>query len=425
MSNIKETKRSKVIIGYNNQVSKWFTGPQAKERYYNEVQVLLYLEKKSCPFVPRLLKKNDSQKLIVTSNCGQKVDSISEEKVKGLFDELKKYGVLHEDQAIRNVTYNMHTGRFCLIDFEFATILEKGFKKGPIMKSYSEMEAWKDSSKILIKKIVWAGCSNIGRYRKKNEDNFIALKLNNEGVFHLGKFGRDDNSNGDFVFAISDGMGGAKAGDFASKIVVEQISLIFPKIYNELLNQEIKYLKDILERLIIKIHQEISLLGSTYKELEGMGATLSLLWIHKNKAYWVHVGDSRIYHLDHSSKFKQLTNDDTHIAHLLREGKISKYEARNHSQRNILSKVIGGKTKNIKPQIGECELRNKDEFIICSDGLTSALLDSQIKRFIEGNDYSVNDFKKNLASDLVNQAVRDDGKDNTTAISFKLSDCRN
>lgn len=142
MPNAKDTARARVYVGYDGRVKKWFLGPQADERYANEVRVLRYLEQKGCSFVPKILETKDSEKLVVTTNCGQKVDQLSEKKCQSLFEELESFGVRHRDQAIRNITYNNHLGRFCIIDFEFATILEKGFDPGPEMKAYPNRKDW-------------------------------------------------------------------------------------------------------------------------------------------------------------------------------------------------------------------------------------------------------------------------------------------
>jgi len=123
---IKDTKRAIVRIGYDGRVHKRYRGPLADERYRNEVKVLRYLEEKGCGFVPKLLEEHPEELYIITTNCGAPVQRISEEKKNSLFTELESYGVKHEDPFVRNVTYHAHSGRFCLIDFEFATILETG-----------------------------------------------------------------------------------------------------------------------------------------------------------------------------------------------------------------------------------------------------------------------------------------------------------
>ncbi len=127
----KNSAFARVHISYDGRVQKWFLGPQAKARYENEVRVLEYLASKDCNFVPRLLEKDAIEFKITTTNCGHKVEYLSNKKCNALFDELEKYGVRHKDQALRNITYSAQIGRFCLIDFEFASILEKGFDAGP------------------------------------------------------------------------------------------------------------------------------------------------------------------------------------------------------------------------------------------------------------------------------------------------------
>lgn len=124
MNQVKDTLRALVRIGYDGRVHKQFRGPKAEERFENEVRVLKYLELRECPFVPRLLDSDPSQLKIVTSSCGTRVDHLDDERLRELFQELEHYGVRHDDAEMRNVTYRQSDGRFCLIDFEFATILD-------------------------------------------------------------------------------------------------------------------------------------------------------------------------------------------------------------------------------------------------------------------------------------------------------------
>jgi tRNA A-37 threonylcarbamoyl transferase component Bud32 len=125
MQETKNTARATVRLGYDGRVHKTFRGHMAKERFEHEVRVLKYLEKAGCPFVPRVLETDPESLYMVTTNCGARVERISEDRLKELFDELEQYGVRHEDPYLRNVTYRASDGRFCLIDFEFATILEQ------------------------------------------------------------------------------------------------------------------------------------------------------------------------------------------------------------------------------------------------------------------------------------------------------------
>jgi tRNA A-37 threonylcarbamoyl transferase component Bud32 len=124
MQNVKDTLRASVRLSFDGRVHKTFRGPKAQERFENEMRVLRYLETRNCPFVPRLLEAHPDQLRIVTTNCGTRVEHLDDTRLGELFTELRSYGVRHDDAEARNVTYRQSDGRFCLIDFEFATILE-------------------------------------------------------------------------------------------------------------------------------------------------------------------------------------------------------------------------------------------------------------------------------------------------------------
>ena len=123
MHPIKDTARSTVRIGYDGRVHKTFRGPDAAVRFANEVRVLEYLEARGCGFVPRLLESHPEELKIITTSCGARVDHLPDVRLAELFAELETFGVRHDDPFLRNVTYRAQDGRFCLIDFEFATIL--------------------------------------------------------------------------------------------------------------------------------------------------------------------------------------------------------------------------------------------------------------------------------------------------------------
>ena len=127
MQKVKDTLRSTVHLTYDGRVIKVYHGPNARERFNNEVRVLRHLEARGCGFVPRLLEADEQNLRIITTNCGSRVEHLDAERTKELFAELEKFGVRHDDPDIRNVTYRQSDGqfdgRFCLIDFEFATIL--------------------------------------------------------------------------------------------------------------------------------------------------------------------------------------------------------------------------------------------------------------------------------------------------------------
>ncbi len=123
MLELKDTLRATVRMSFDGRVFKTFHGPRAEERFANEVRVLRHLEARGCGFVPRLLEADPARLQIITTSCGNRVEHLDEQRARELFAELEPYGVRHDDPDVRNVTYRMSDGRFCLVDFELAAIL--------------------------------------------------------------------------------------------------------------------------------------------------------------------------------------------------------------------------------------------------------------------------------------------------------------
>ncbi|MFM8471573.1 MAG: serine/threonine protein phosphatase [Limisphaerales bacterium] len=123
MLKVKDTLRATVNLTIDGRVIKDFHGPKAEERFANEARVLRHLEARGCPFVPRLLEVDAARLRLVTTNCGGRVEHLDEPRRAELFAELEQFGVRHDDADMRNVTYRAKDGRFCVIDFELATLL--------------------------------------------------------------------------------------------------------------------------------------------------------------------------------------------------------------------------------------------------------------------------------------------------------------
>jgi tRNA A-37 threonylcarbamoyl transferase component Bud32 len=113
-----------VRIGFDGRVHKTYRGHRARERFEHELRVLRHLEAKGCTFVPKVLEADPEGLRLVTTSCGGRVDHLNETRQKEIFAELEQYGVRHEDAALRNITYRTTDGRFCIIDFEFATLFD-------------------------------------------------------------------------------------------------------------------------------------------------------------------------------------------------------------------------------------------------------------------------------------------------------------
>jgi PPM family protein phosphatase len=264
----------------------------------------------------------------------------------------------------------------------------------------------------------WSGLTHTGRVRKNNEDTFLALAVDGREVRYLGKTGSASLGSNDFVFAVSDGMGGAKSGEFASRITVDRITRLFPNAFRFAATGMGTGFNDLLTELFSSIHNDLLKLGYSYEECAGMGATLTLAWLRPDWLYYAHLGDSRIYYLPHDGPLTQVTHDHSHVGYLRRKGQINEREARTHPRRNALQQALGAGHQFIDPHIGAIAHRPGDRFLICSDGLTDGLWDRQIEELLRGADFK--SAKPSAAQRLVDEAVQNSGRDNVTAIVFEV-----
>jgi serine/threonine protein phosphatase PrpC len=260
----------------------------------------------------------------------------------------------------------------------------------------------------------WSGMTHVGRVRKNNEDAFLALTFDMNGLRYLGKLGETVMDGADFVFAVSDGMGGANSGEFASRIAVEKITRLLPRAFRLGAEGIAAGHQDILDQLFRDIHAELLSMGRHYAECEGMGATLSLGWISPGYLHFAHVGDSRIYHLPGEGGMTQITHDHTHVGWLRREGKLNEREARMHPRRNVLSKALGAGHQFMDPQLGSVRVDPGDVFLFCTDGVTDGLWDRRLQELVR--ERAGEDGILRVAEQMVTEAVAASGKDNSTAV---------
>ena len=264
----------------------------------------------------------------------------------------------------------------------------------------------------------WSGCSDIGKVRKNNEDAFLGLRFDAHEAHLLGKTGEAATEQHDFTFAVCDGMGGALAGEYASRIAIEKITTLLPRAFQQSASGLTAGSMEVLTELFAQIHRALVYLGASYEECHGMQTTLSLCWFTPGWMYFGHVGDSRIYHLSaRKNKILQLTEDDTHVGWLLRHGQINEREARAHPRRNALQKALGGGNQFVEPQVGAVGLERGDFFLLCSDGLAEGLYGHYLVDTLRA---SARDGTINPAQRLVNESVKNDGRDNTTALVVQV-----
>jgi protein phosphatase len=265
----------------------------------------------------------------------------------------------------------------------------------------------------------WWGLSDRGRVRPHNEDAFVGLWIDARETHFLGKVGEASMEHADFVFAVSDGIGGAHAGEFASRTTVDKITKLLPRSYKQAaLGLEAGF-SDVLEELFDQIHRTLSFIGNSYPECNGMGATLSVCWFRPGWVYFGHIGDSRIYYFPkREGGFRQITHDDTYVGWLFRTRQINEREARNHPRRNMLQKALGAGHQFVDPQVGAVACEPGDMFLLCTDGVVDGLFDHSLHELITTSPHGMEEL--NPAQRLVKTAVANSGRDNTTAVVVEL-----
>lgn len=270
-----------------------------------------------------------------------------------------------------------------------------------------------------VKCLHWSGQTDRGKVRPNNEDSFLALQFNARELFYLGKIGEATMAQADFVFAVSDGMGGSKAGEFASRITMDKITRLLPRSFKQsAMGLEAGY-TEVLGELFDQVHRALTYVGSSYEETEGMQATLSLCWFTPGWMYFGHIGDSRIYYLPaRDGGLRQLSHDDTHVGWLFRTGQINEREARHHPRRTALQKALGAGNQFVDPQVGAVAYEPGDRFLLCTDGVIEGLYDSQLAELIRSPTPAEATLQP--AQRLVDIAVQRSGRDNTTALVVEV-----
>lgn len=363
MKELKDGIRSQVRIDMKGHVHKWFRGHEKEKRCENEAHILRVLEERECPYVPRLLEHHQEDCYIVTTNCGQPAPGITRQKSDALFAELEdRYGVRHDDPEPRNVTYSPTLGRFCLIDFELAEALPS---PGSALSHQSGV--WRVS---------WASRTARGTRHKANDDAFLALEVNPEGAQVRDADGESLLEPSHLVLAVSDGMGGGRAGELASRLILARIRRNAADLYHGLhAGENTAPLLALLE----KAHEGLNELAREDPGLKGMGTTLTLAWLSPGRLTMAHIGDSRLY-LHRDGESEQLSKDHTRAWSDLKAGRISELAYRSHPRRSALYDVLGAGYPSMTPQIASHSLEDADRLLLCSDGIIDGLWERGIRQ---------------------------------------------
>jgi serine/threonine protein phosphatase PrpC len=247
-----------------------------------------------------------------------------------------------------------------------------------------------------------AAKSDVGRVRTNNEDAFLIADLTRGGRVADEATGRLDVGDKGVLLVVSDGMGGEQAGEVASALVVEAFTRTLRAAPTHLPPAaQLKY-------AAAKAHLDVAA-ASRRRGREGMGATLTVVHVLGPAAYVAEIGDSRAYLL-RSGRICQLTRDQN-VAQLLADaGALEPEEAKSSPMKNVLAQAVG-QGSAIQVALGKLALRDRDCLMLCSDGLTGALVDEEIRDIILGS--------KNLdeaCADLVDKANKHGGRDNITVV---------
>jgi len=272
---------------------------------------------------------------------------------------------------------------------------------------------------LTAKGLQWSGRTDCGKVRPNNEDAFVGVQFDARRIHHLEATGESLAGQLDFAFAVSDGMGGAMAGEHASRIAVQKITALLPRSFRQSAVGLEAGFPDVLQELFAEVHEELALLGQSCPEYSGMEATLSLCWFTPGRMYFGHVGDSRIYYLPaQTGGIRRLTQDDTHVGWLLRNGKINEREARGHPRRHVLQKALGAGNQFVDPQVGVVPHESGDIFLLCTDGLVEGLYDDHLLEFLRSPEFARRG--ANPANLLVEESLARNGRDNTTALVIRV-----
>lgn len=238
------------------------------------------------------------------------------------------------------------------------------------------------------------GISKVGLIRKVNEDAIC--------------------TNSSPFFALADGMGGYHGGKLASTIAVSAAEQVF-KTYQ---GKDIS--PSVLKDAILDANNKILERKKTSEEYAYMGTTMITAAVQKDKLYWAHVGDSRLY-IFHDQELHQITTDHSFVMELLSEGKITKEEMRNHPRKNEITRAVGIK-KDLKVDTGSLTLHQNDLVLICSDGLSNMVPDEKIKavllKFYTDNHWDL----QGAANELIDNVYKAGANDNVSLILIDYKD---
>lgn len=217
-----------------------------------------------------------------------------------------------------------------------------------------------------------------GLVRANNQDNWLAESA---------------------LYGVADGMGGHKGGETASRVALQ--------VFRNAIGQK-KPDADALRMAVEAANRRVYDMSARDDTLSGMGTTMSMIWQDTNRLLIAHVGDSRIYRL-REGRLQQITNDHSFVAELVRNNIITPEMAKNHPQRNIITRAVGV-DPYVQVDVLEEDLLPGDIWLICSDGLHGMVEDEEIQTILSEMEL------EDAAERLISRALENGGHDNVTFV---------
>lgn len=242
--------------------------------------------------------------------------------------------------------------------------------------------------------------TDIGKKREKNEDYFMVEDLDSTAS----------------VYIIADGMGGYESGEVASKSCCLAIMDKIENLYYNLPALDEAQIINIIKSAVNEANSLIFSLEKTDEKYKGMGTTLALIFRYDEDIYYTSIGDSRIYVLDDKfTKLIRITEDDTYVNELLKKKAINAAEAKNHPQKNVLTKAIGIFEK-IDVEVKKLDTENVKYIFITSDGVTNMLRRAEMLDIFKKNEFN------NWAEKIIESGNEKGGNDNLTFIAIDIKE---
>lgn len=236
--------------------------------------------------------------------------------------------------------------------------------------------------------------THIGHIRQVNEDSAEVVRRENNTVLAL----------------IADGMGGHRAGDVASQLTLETLKKAFEAVD---LNKEASAWEDWLLKSIQEANHVIYQFAMSHDDCQGMGTTIVAALFLEDYYVLAHVGDSRIYRYT-PDKLEAVTEDHSLVNELMRSGQITKEEAENHPQRNVITRALGTE-EHIEVDTKTLSYLGSEYVLLCSDGLSDALREEQLSLVLSGDEWL-----DEKATKLLQHALDTGGEDNVTLILIDI-----